>query len=98
MRIDKGDEDFKGKISESEEESSYYDDEDEVSGEEGEEESKTEAEPKTQEIIDVTGNMSEDKIAEMEAQNIFAAAKKRDADQTKFDSSELIKKMKDEWM
>ena len=39
-------------------ESSYYDDEEESEGEQ-EDESLKSKEPKTQEVIDVTGNMSE---------------------------------------
>ena len=67
------------KASESEEESSYYDTEEESEQEEGQTGLEPE-EPKTQEIfddvVDVTGNMSQEKRAEIEAQKIFKAAHK----------------------
>ena len=81
------------KASESEEESSYYDEEEESEQEEGQDKS----EPKTQEIIDVSGNLSEAQRAEMEAQQVFENAKKKQEAAKNFDQNELFKRMKVEW-
>ena len=63
-------EDAKKAESEEEEESSYYDTEEESEGEKDE--------PKTQEIIDLSGNIDDKKAQEMQAQQIFNEAKKKE--------------------
>jgi len=85
------------KLSESgsEEESSYYDEEEE-SEQEDDDDSRAK-EPKTREVIDVTGNMGEKQEKDVEAYRIFEEAQTRKKLEDKFDSSKLFLKMKQEW-
>ena len=52
--------------------------------------------PQTEDVIDISGNYKPAKISEQEAIKIFEEAKKQEAVKS-FDSSELFKKMKQEW-
>ena len=76
-------------------ESSYYDEEEE-SEEEDATGAKAKEEPKTQEIVNIRGEVDEKMAQEISAQKIFAK-NLEEKNAAKLDDSELFKKMREEW-
>ena len=76
-------------------ESSYYDEEEESEEEDGTG-AKAKDEPKTQEIVNIRGEVDEKMAQEISAQKIFAK-NLEEKNAAKLDDSELFKKMREEW-